>query len=404
MAKFFYKALKNNKIEVKGYIEADNPREARDKVRGLGFLPTNIYEETFEKTKIESPVSKISSLSLNEKIFFTSELQVMLASSIPMIEALTTVEAHAHKPKIRVIAKDLKDKIINGSTFSEALQSYEKVFGPVYIGLCKAGEESGNLDKTFEYNLAVLKKQDDLKSKVISMSIYPAITVLILVVVFVICGKFVFPAFINGANISADDIPLTVNFVVGTCDYLFKYWMIALIAVIAGGWGLIKIWEQSCFKKFVDEQLLKIPLVSDFIRYINLSSFFAVLNVAYESGITIVSSLELANSTLSNSLIRKEAELSKNLVTKGEELSQSFVQSELIPPIFNTLIVTGEKSGRLGQMFRDIALGIDKKLDMVMSSLAKAFEPTLTVIIGIVVGYIVVAFFQLYGSMIGTMF
>ncbi len=404
MAKFFYKALKNNKIEVKGYIEAENPREARDKVRGLGFLPTNIYEETFEKHPVENSVAKISRLSLSEKIFFTSELQVMLASSIPMIEALTTVEEHAHKPKIRIIANDLKNKIVNGSTFSEALQSYEKVFGPVYIGLCKAGEASGNLDKTFEYNLAVLRKQDDLKAKVISMSIYPAITVLILTAVFIICGKLVFPAFISGANISAGDIPWTVNFVVGTCDYLFKYWMITLITFIAGIWGLIKIWEQSCFKKFVDEQLLKIPLVSDFIRYINLSSFFAVLNVAYESGITIVSSLELANSTLSNTTIKKEAECSKDFVTKGEELSQSFVKSELVPPIFNTLIVTGEKSGRLGQMFRDIALGIDKRLEMVMSALSKAFEPALTVIIGIVVGYIVVAYFQLYGSMIGAMF
>ena len=404
MAKFFYKALKNNKIEVKGYIEAENPREARDKVRGLGFLPTNIYEETFEKPKVENTESKIKSLSLNEKIFFTSELQVMLSSSIPIIESLSTVEEHAHKPKIKFIANNIKNKIMNGSTFSEALKSYENVFGPVYLGLCTAGEESGNLDKTLEYNLAVLKKQDDLKSKVISMSVYPAITVLILIAVFIICGKFVFPAFINGANISAGDIPLTVNFVVSTCEYLFKYWMIVIIALFACVWGIIKIWAQSVFKKFVDARLLEIPLVSDFIRYINLSSFFTVLNVAYESGITIVSSLELAISTISNSLIKQEAELSKNLVMRGEELSQSFVKSELVPPIFNTLIVTGEKSGRLGQMFRDIALGIDKKLDMVMSSLAKAFEPTLTVIIGIVVGYIVVAFFQLYGSMIGTMF
>lgn len=96
--------------------------------------------------------------------------------------------------------------------------------------------------------------------------------------------------------------------------------------------------------------------------------------------------------------------MSRNLVTKGEMLSQSFVRTELLPPVFNTLIVTGEKSGRLGQMFRDIAIGIDKKLDMVTNALAKAFEPALTVIIGIVVGYIVVAFFQLYGSMISGLF
>lgn len=404
MAKFFYKALKDNKTEVKGCVEAESSREAREKVRGLGFLPTNIYEETFEKPAVETTPAKISHLSLSEKIFFTSELQVMVASGIPVVEALETVEEHAHKPKIKLLARDLKEKIMQGHTLSQALQNYTKVFGQVYNGLCSAGEESGTLEKTLEYMLSILRKEDDLKSRVLSMSVYPAITVAILAVVFVLCGVFIFPAFINGANISENAIPLTVKFVVGTCEFIFKYWMILLVALVAGIFALVQIGAQSVVKKFVDEIILKIPLVCDFVRYINLSSFFTVLNVSYESGLTIVSSLELAISTISNSQIKKGAEMSRNLVTKGEMLSQSFVRTELLPPVFNTLIVTGEKSGRLGQMFRDIAIGIDKKLDMVTNALAKAFEPALTVIIGIVVGYIVVAFFQLYGSMISGLF
>lgn len=404
MAQYFYKALKNNKTEVKGYVEAQSPREARDKVHKLGFLPTNIYEEGAEKTETETSVSKIKHLSLSEKIFFTSEMQVMTSSGIPVLEALATVEEHAHKTKLVTLAKDLKDKVLNGSTFSDALRSYENVFGGIYIGLCEAGESSGQLDKTFEYMLAVLKKQDNIKSRIISMSIYPAITVAILIAVFILCGKLIFPAFINSSNISAKDIPFMVNVVTGTCDILFQYWMILILALGAGGYALSRIWEQSFIKKFFDEQVLKIPLVKDFMRYINLSSFFTVLNVAYEAGLTILSSLDLAISTITNSHIKREAQNSKRLVTTGEMLSQAFVKTDLLPPVFNTLIVTGEKSGRLGQMFRDIAIAIDKKLDMVTDALARAFEPTLTVIIGIVVGYITIAFFQLYTTAVGTMF
>lgn len=405
MAQYFYKALKDNKTEVKGYVEAQSPREARDKIHKLGFLPTNIYEESFEKQPVEQrAVVKINRLSLSEKIFFTSELQVMTSSGIPIVEALATVEEHAHKPKLILLAKDLKEKILKGSTFSEALKSYEHVFGGIYTGLCEAGESSGQLDKTFEYMLTVLKKQDNIKSRIISMSIYPAITVVILIAVFILCGKFIFPAFINSTNISAGDIPFTVNVVTGTCDILFQYWMIALLALAAGAYALSKIWEQSFIKKIFDEQILQIPLVKDFVRYINLSSFFTVLNVAYDAGLTISSSLDLSTGTITNSQIKREAENSKKLVTNGEMLSQAFVKTELLPPVFNTLIVTGEKSGRLGQMFRDIAIAIDKKLDMVTDALARAFEPTLTVIIGIVVGYIVIAFFQLYASAMGSLF
>lgn len=404
MAKFFYKALKDNKTEVKGYVEAESSREAREKIRNLGFLPTNIHEESFETPAAEKTVPKVKSLSLSEKILFTSELHVMIASSIPIIDALETVEEHAHKPKVQILASDLKDKIMKGQTFSEALKSYDKVFDPVYIGLCAAGEESGSLEKTFEYILSVLKKQDDLKARIISMSVYPVITVVFLIAVFLLCGVYIFPAFINGANISAGDIPFTVKFVVGTCDFIFQYWMLVIAAMAGGVFALIKLLEQSFFKRFIDNLLLNIPLVRDFVRYINLSSFFTVLNVAYESGVTIVLSLELAISTISNSVIKQEGEISKKLVDKGGILSQSFLRSNLLPPVFNTLIVTGEKSGRLGQMFRDIAIGIDKRLDMVTNALSKAFEPALLVIIGIVVGYIVVAYFQLYGSMIKGLF
>lgn len=236
------------------------------------------------------------------------------------------------------------------------------------------------------------------------MSVYPVITVVFLIAVFLLCGAYIFPAFIKGANISAGDIPFTVKFVVGACDFIFQYWMLVIAAMAGGVFALVKLWEQSFFKRFIDNLLLNIPLVRDFVRYINLSSFFTVLNVAYESGVTIVSALELGISTISNSVIKQEGEISKKLVDKGGVLSQSFLRSNLLPPVFNTLIVTGEKSGRLGQMFRDIAIGIDKRLDMVTNALSKAFEPALLVIIGIVVGYIVVAYFQLYGSMIKGLF
>ena len=404
MAKYYYKALKNNKTEVSGYVDAENSRDAREKVRGLGFLPTNINEETFQKPVIKMEPPKITHLSLSEKIFFTSELHIMLSSSIPIIEALETVEEHAHKPKISLLAKDLKEKILKGATFSDAIKNYEKVFGPVYTGLCISGEASGELDKTLNYMVSILKKEDDLKSRVISMSVYPVITVIILIAVFVLCGTFIFPAFINGANISPDEIPMSVKLVTSTCDLMAKYWMITLVLLASGVYALTLIWNNSSIKKYFDKFLLQIPIVCDFVRYVNLSSFFAVMNVAYESGITMVSSLNLSSNTISNSQIKREAELSEKLVTNGELLSQAFVKSELLPPVFNTLIVTGEKSGRLGQMFRDIAIAIDKRLEAVTEALAKAFEPTLTVIIGLVVGYIAVAFFQLYGGMIKAYF
>lgn len=402
MKKFYYKALKENKKEeVSGFIDAETPREAREKVRQLGFLPTNIHEENPLAEKVETITSEpvITSLTLDEKIFFTSELQVMLSSSISMIEALNVIVEHAHKPKIKKLAADLQERIAHGQTFSDAIKPYSKVFGEVFTGLCTTGEASGELDITLARMVTLLKKQDDIKSKIISMSVYPLCLVLIIIAIFLTCGFFIFPKLIEAANISASAVPFSVNWIIFTCNFLLNNWLVVLIASAAGVFSLIKMREQNAVKKFFDNLLLNIPIVSDFVRYINLSSFFAVLNVAYEAGIPISSAMDLSSTSIANTVIKKQAKSVEKMTSNGQLLSQAFSITEFIPPTFNMMVATGEKSGRLGQMFRDITIAIDKKLDMVTDALAKAFEPTLTVVIGIIVGYIAIAMVQLFGSM-----
>lgn len=408
MKKFFYKALTKGKMdEVSGYIDAETPREAREKVVKLGFLPTNICEENPLVAKTvnpaDSPTLPVKHLSLNEKIFFTSELQVMLSSGISIIEALNVIIEHAHKPKIKILAKDLQQKIALGSTFADAVRPYEKVFGEVFVSLCVSGETSGELDKTLGRMTGLLKKQDDLKGKILGMSVYPVCLVIIIVAIFLLCGFYIFPTLVDTANIKPEDVPFTVKWVIDTCNFLLHNLILVIILLAAGITALIKMWQQSSVKRFFDKFLLDIPLVSDFTRFVNLSSFFAVMNVAYEAGVPISTSLELASGSISNYLIKNQAKSIEVMISKGQPLSQAFGGTEFIPPTFNVMVATGEQSGRLGAMFRDIAIAIDKKLDMVADALAKAFEPALTVVIGIVVAYIVVAMLQLFAGMFQSM-
>ena len=402
MKKYFYKALiKNQKEQISGYIDAESPRDAREKIRQLGFLPTNIYEENpleVPDNKANNPII-ISSLSLDEKIFFASELQVMLSSGITMLEALDVILEHAHKQKVKLLAVDLKSKISKGATFSDAIKSYEKVFGNVFIGLCITGEASCELDKTLGRMVNLFKKQSDLKSKIISMSIYPICLVLIIIALYFLCGFLVFPKIIEAANVKPDDVPLTVSWIIDSCNFIFHNWIVVLVLLAAGITFLIKIWEQSSVKSFFDKLVLDIPILRDFVRFVNLASFFAVLNVSYEAGIPINSAIEMSATSISNTVIRKQAGTIELLTSKGQLLSQSFSITEFVPPAYNVMIATGEKSGRLGEMFRDIALAIDKNLELVTEALAKAFEPVLTVVIGIIVAYIAIAMLQLFGSM-----
>ncbi len=396
MAKYFYKALKDQKELVTGYIEANSQKEARDAVRRLGFLPTNIYEEIPENKKSVPNLKKFAGkkLSLSDKISFTSELQVLLSSGISILESLESVAKYSPKPKIERIANELSLAIKSGATFSEALRMYPDVFGEIYIALCYSGETAGSLPEVLNYILSLLKKQSALKGKLIQMSIYPAILILMLIVLFFGMGGFVFPMLIN--SLSVEQVPPMVSVLTDSVSFIYKYWWFMLIAGVGCVYGINILFGLDKLKTAISKFLMKIPLIAACVQYFSLAHYMSVLHIAYESGIPIVEAMNMAEKTISNDVMRKHAEDVVKFVSEGQSLTDAYYKSQLIPGILMPLIATGEKTGKLGQMFRDASIAIEKKLDMAIKALASAFEPALIIIIGICVGYFLIAFIQMY--------
>lgn len=395
MSQFYYKALKDQKEIVSGYIEANDVKEARSKVRGLGFLPTNIYEESAEPKKFEkvNPSNKKYSLSLSDKILFTSELQTLLSSSISTLEALESIAKYSPRKNIANLVVELGKDIKNGSTLSESLEKYSDVFGNVYIALIKAGEMSGTLPTVLGYLLNLLKKQGKLKDRFIQMSIYPAILVVALVGMYFLAGGFIFPKLIYAMSI--DTPPIMVSVVVDSVSFCFRYWWFLIIMAFGAGYGINFLFGAANLKEKFSKFVMNVPVLSDCVQYFSLAHYMAVMQIAYDAGVPILEALKMAEGAIDNTIIRNRATQACELVQKGQTLTDSYQISGLMPPMLMPIVATGEKTGKLGQMFRDAVIGIEQKLDIAINALAKAFEPTLIVILAIFVGYIVVAFMQL---------
>ena len=169
MPLYSYIALKQGKEVVRGEITASNLKDARDVLRKMGLVPTQINEAVDIKAK---KATRLSSLSLSEKIDFISTLQILLTSGIPAVESLMFMEQEAAKKKIRDMSKILKTQIMAGSTFADTMARYPQVFGYIFIGLVKAGEESGELEKTLDRIKNLLEKQANIKGKVIGTLMY----------------------------------------------------------------------------------------------------------------------------------------------------------------------------------------------------------------------------------------
>lgn len=377
-----YEALKNGKEVVKGEVTASDLKDARDIIRKMGLVPTKINETSTNKSK---QLGSVRSMSLTEKIDFISTLQILLQSGVPAVESLMFMEQEAAKKNIRAISKMLKVQIMAGCSLADTLARFPQIFGYIFIGLVKAGEEAGELEKTLGRIRDLLTKQDNIKGKVIGTLMYPMFVVILASLIVIVMLVFVFPAFKEMFAQQEKPLPWITATMISAGDFLREFWYTIPLFIIAFAmfWYIIVNWEPA--RKVLDKILLKIPFLNSLILFSNFSNFLSVLNVSYEAGIPIVDCLHLGVVTLTNSVMRNKMSKAIIKVQQGMQVSQAFKTTGIVPKMLLFMIATGEQTGRLGDMLEKSVNYLDRTLDGVIDTMTKMIEPIMLIVIGSIV-------------------
>ena len=379
---YSYVALKQGKEVVNGEVTASNLKDARDIIRKMGLVPTKINEFNDNKAK---KGARISALSLKEKIDFISTFQILLQSGIPAVESLMFMEQEAAKKKIRDMSRILKTQIMAGSTFADTLARYPQVFGYIFIGLVKAGEEAGELEKTLGRINELQTKQENIKGKVIGTLMYPMFVIVLAFLIILVMLIFVFPAFKGMFEQQDKALPLITKIMIDAGDFLKEFWYTIplFIAAFVAFCMVVTHWQPA--KRVLDKLVLKIPLLNNLILYSNYSNFLSVLSVSYDAGIPIVDCLHLGVVTLTNSVLKNKMSEAIVKVQQGLQVSQAFKSTRVVPKMLLFMIATGEQSGRLGDMLQKGVNFLDKTLDGIIDTMTKMIEPIMLIVIGSIV-------------------
>ncbi|MBQ9244843.1 type II secretion system F family protein [bacterium] len=391
MTRYEYEAEKWNGEKVKGRIDAKTQTEARIRVKNLGYKNITISDSTVSGKAIKS--DKLQSLSLKDKIDFTQTFLTLNKAGLPIIESLIFIESNASSRQVKMLAQKIKKEIISGYTLSDTISKYPNIFGQVYIGLAKAGEDSGEIDKTFERLIELLKKQGDIKGKVISALTYPIFVVLLAIAVVLVMLMFVFPAFKDMFDQQGKKLPAITQFCINSGEFLKDKWAIIPLAIAAIVFACIYLmrWEPS--KRKIDEIVLKIPLISDLVKSAAFSNFLTVLQIAYDAGIPIIECLYLSRTTLSNTVMNDAIKVSIKKMQAGAHLSESLKAANIFPKMILFMVSTGEQSGRLGELMDQSVKHIDQQLDTVIDTIGKLIEPILLIFIGVIVCFLALSLY-----------
>ena len=389
MKRFNYKAKDSAGRVVTGEVEAADMGSAAKLIKGKGFFVISLTP------KIDNPLSLLR--RMREKITgadvatFTRQLSTMINAGLPITEGLLILRSQSKKSMQRVVAQLLAD-VEAGDSFSNALSKHPKIFGKTYIALVKSGEVGGVLDAVLLRLADNLEKQQEFGSKVKGALIYPVIIVVGMVLVSAIMMIFVIPKLLSLYSDFNATLPLPTKILIGMSSFFVKYWFIILAL---GGIALyvLRLYKATPEgRRKIDELIFKIPVYGELQRQIILTELTRTLSMMVGAGVSILESLHITSEVVGNTLISDALIDAANQVEKGFPIAFAFSRHpEAFPFILSQMVAVGEETGKMDEVLTKISHIFEVESDEKVKGLTAAIEPIVMVVLGLGVGFLVIA-------------
>lgn len=397
MPVFEYTALDAKGRQAKGSLEAESARVARHRLRSQGMLPTTIQETRgrgFPATARKKSVSIWTGLQnrvgAKTLALSTRQLATLLSAGIPLVEAVQSL-ADQSPPSFRRILIDIKEQVEQGSSFARSLGSYPTIFPRLYLNMVASGEASGKLDTVTTSLAEYLEAQLELRRKLVSALVYPAVMLVFCVLVVSGLLAFVVPQIVEIFTKQGAVLPLPTRIMIGLSDILVFYWYVVIAVSALLVVGAVRFYRTPKGRDFVDNALVKAPIVGSLYTKVLTARITRTLATLLASGVGLLESLEMAKNVIGNVHFQNAIRDARDGVTEGRSLSREFSRSKLFPPVVCQMIAVGERSGRLEEMLGTAGSTYEKEAAASIAGLTSLVEPLMIIVLGVVVLAIVVS-------------
>ncbi len=385
---YTYKA-KNSKGEiVKGRVEAKNEQAAASIItkNSLFLIDLKEYRGGFLNISLFNKKP-----SFRDIVTFTDQLSTMITAGLPLLQALNLLKTQTNEAMNKVLDGIIKI-VESGGSFSSALKKFPDVFSNLYIQLVKAGETGGLLDKILQELATNLKKQKELRAKVKGAMIYPIVVILVMVLVVLILMIFVVPGLSKMYLESGVDLPWATKLLISVSNFLAHYFLVIGIFLIVSIFS-IRFWYKNTKdgREFFDRLFLKLPIFGNLIAKMTLTDFTRTLGLLLGAGVSLVKSLNIVSKGLSNIIYREAMEQIIKDVERGIPMSEALNRFDVFPPLLYQMISVGEETGNLDEVLKKVSQYYERETAHAVDDLARAMEPMIIVILGVVVGGILFA-------------
>jgi len=390
MPQFKYEVKKSPGVTTSGVIEAESQRAAIARLRDMGYFPIRIEEYQGEEKK-DTLRSALVRIKLGDRNLFFRQLANLIESGMPITRALSTLVEQTENPKLVAIVSEIREDVQKGSTFAEALERHPKLFPSMFCNMIRAGETGGMLEEVMWRIVAFGEQEEELRGKAVSAMIYPMFLLLVGSSAIFILVSFVFPKFVTIFKDFNATLPWPTIVVMSLCDFMGKFWWAVLLALGGVIAAVISYVKTPAGRMNLDKFVLRVPALNAVVQRYEMAKFARTLGTLLDNGVPVLTSIKITVDTLTNKAIAEEVETIHGRVIEGESISESLRQAKHFPPMVVNMFAVGEESGRLGAVAKRIADAYDQEVDRAVKAMAALFEPIMIVVMGIIIGFLVIA-------------
>jgi len=332
---------------------------------------------------------------------FTRQFATMIGAGLPMVQCLEILSQQTESSEFRKIIATVKENVQSGTTLSEALSRQKKVYDDLYVNMVEAGEIGGALDTILIRLANYREKADALARKVKGALVYPAVVVSVATLVTFIMLRFIVPVFAKMFRGVGAELPAPTQIILGVSAFLQSYMWIIVAMFVAALVGLRYYYKTENGRMNIDKFMLKIPVIGIVLRKSAVAKFTRTLGTLLSSGVSILDALEITAKTAGNRVIQRAIQRSVVSIAEGDTITQPLKETGVFPPMVTQMISVGEKTGGLDDMLNKIADFYEEEVDAAVAALTSLIEPVIIVLMGMVIGFILVAMYLPMFDIIG---
>lgn len=384
MPAYHYKAIDQLGRPAIGQLDAQNEVDLEIRLERMGLDLI-----TFRSAKKSTSLMNANRVSHQDLVMFCFQMEQLSSAGVPLLECLQEMRESNANPYFQKVLGAVSAEVEGGKMLSQALAEHPNVFNEVFVSLIEAGEKTGQLPVVFNNLFETIRWQDELMTQTKKLLTYPAFVAVVVLAAVAFLMTYLVPQMVGFLKNMGQELPLNTQILIAISNAVVNYWwlMISVPMLLAAALFFAVKTDPVARYRF-DSAKLNMPITGPILHKIIMARFARYFALMYQTGIPILEAIKISEKIVGNRMVADALSRVQSQINAGDSMSESFRNAGLFPPLVVRMIRVGESTGALDKALLNISYFYDRDVKDSMERMLKMIEPALTVILGLILGFI----------------